>query len=71
MTEMHDLLDKVFAEISQKYADNDDEFIELKHSLLYVYDNEAAWRSAAILKLIKPKHWYIDQNGDIHSVERC
>lgn len=70
MTEMHMLIEKVFNEISQKYKDEDDnhEFMQLKKSLIYVYENEGAWRSAAILKIIKPKHWYIDQNGDIHSV---
>jgi hypothetical protein len=69
MTEMHSLIEKVFSEISEKYKDDKDEFDELKKSLLYVYENEAAWRCSDILKQIRPKHWYIDQNGDIHSVE--
>ena len=65
---MHNLIENVFNEISDKYG-TDDENAELKKALMYVYDNEAKWRSDEILKLIKPKHWYIDQNGVIHSVK--
>jgi len=66
-TNFYEQLDTVFDILYERYGFIDD-IINLKSDLLYVYENENSWKSQALLKLIKPKQWYIDENGCIKSV---
>lgn len=61
-------VDHVFQQLHEKYGLQNDQVDQMKKDLIYVYDNEETWRAAEILKYIKPKHWYIDEKGEIHSV---
>ncbi len=63
----YEQLDIVFNYLYEKYG-LIDELIEHKQNLIHVYENERGYRSAAIGKLLKPKHFYIDENGYIKSV---
>lgn len=63
----YEQLDIVFDQLYEKYGLTD-ELMQFKSDLLYVYDNERGWRSAELLKLIKPKRWYIDERGRVVSV---
>lgn len=63
---MDSKINDIFDEIFNLYG-KDDEIMQMKNDLLYVYANEKKWRCDEILKLIKPKQWYIDENGNIKS----
>lgn len=63
----YEQMDMVFDRLYEKYGLTD-ELIGYKSDLLHIYDNENAYRSAHILKLIKPKQWYVDETGCIRSV---
>jgi hypothetical protein len=67
MTSFYEVIDTVFNKLYDKYGLTD-EIIEMKEGLLHIYENENAYRSAEILKQIKPKHWFIDETGCIRSV---
>lgn len=58
----YEQLDIVFDKLYEKHGLTQ-ELMHFKSDLLYVYNNEQGWRSAEILKLIKPKRWYIDEKG--------
>jgi len=68
MSTMELKINDVFEKISQKYGITD-QLLQHKQDLLYVYANENKWRCEKLLKLIKPKHWFIDKEGNIHSVQ--
>ena len=65
-TNFYEQLDIVFDKLYKKYGFND-ELIGYKGDLLHIYENEHKYRSAEILKLIQPKHFYIDENGYVVS----
>ena len=60
-------LDSVFDKIIKNYG-NSDEINKYKNELLDTFENEEKRRSAEISKLIKPKHFQIDENGNIKRV---
>ena len=60
-------IEKVFDKLYKIYGD-DENILQYKNDLIYVYENEESWRSAEILKYIKPKHWIIDETGKIQRV---
>ena len=61
---MHSQINDIFDEICKVYGYSDD-IIQYRDELLYVYDNEKQWRCKELLKVIKPKQWYIDVDGNI------
>ena len=63
----YEQMDMVFDKLYEKFGLTD-ELMGYKNDLLHIYDNENAYKSAHILKLIKPKQWYIDETGCIRSV---
>lgn len=62
----YEQIDMVFDSLYEKYGFIDD-IIQYKQDLLEIYENENSYRSADILKMIKPKNFYIDENGCIKS----
>lgn len=62
----YEQMDMVFDRLYEKYGLTD-ELMGYKNDLLHIYQNENAYKSAHILKLIKPKQWYIDETGCIRS----
>jgi hypothetical protein len=63
----YEQLDIVFEYFYEKYGFTD-EIMKHKVDLLHVYENEHSYRSAELLKALKPKHFYIDENGYIKSI---
>lgn len=63
-TDFYQQIDMVFDRLIETYGLNDD-IITYKSDLLDIYENENKYKSAAILKAIKVKHWIIDENGYI------
>ena len=64
----HEVLDDIFDKIKKNYEDNNDNIIEKKNKLLYIYENEDKLKCKEILKTIKPKNMYIDANGNVINV---
>lgn len=60
-------LNIVFDKIAMTYG-NKDEMMKFKVELLDTFENEESRRSAELLKLLKPKHFQIDADGNIKRV---
>lgn len=67
MPSFHKELDNVFDKIINIYG-NTDNILKYKMELLDTYENEEKRRSAKLAKLLKPKHFQIDANGNIKQV---
>lgn len=60
-------LNMVFDKIIISYG-NRDEMMKFKDELLDTYENEESRRSAELAKLLKPKHFRMDADGNITRV---
>lgn len=61
-TNFYEQLDIVFDKLYDKYGSTD-ELMGYKNDLIDIYENENSYRCAELLKYIKPKQFYIDENG--------
>lgn len=69
MPSFHQELNSVFDKIITAYGKTDaDEILKYKAELLDTYENEEKRRSAKLYKLLKPKHFQIDENGNIKQI---
>ena len=64
----YQVLDEVFDKINKQYG-KDNNILEQKEKLKYIYDNENKWKCDELFKSIKPKKWYMDAEGSIVSIE--
>jgi hypothetical protein len=64
----YEVLDDVFDNINKQYGKDNDTILEQKEQLKYVYENENKWKCNELLKIIKPKKWYINTDGVIVSI---
>ena len=65
-TNFYQQIDALFDKLYEKFGFTD-EIIEYKQILLRVYEKENHYRNAVKFKHIKPKEFYIDENGYIKS----
>lgn len=65
----YEQMDMVFDRLYEKFGLTD-ELMGYKNDILHIYENENAYKSAHLLKLIKPKQWYIDETGCIRSAAK-
>jgi len=67
MNNFQEQLNIVFDQITKTYG-NKDEIMKYKDELLDTYENEESRRSNKLWKLLKPKHFRIDVDGNIQRV---
>lgn len=68
MVNFYEEIDTAFDKLYETYGFNDD-IINLKQNILHAYENENAYRCEEIRKAITPRHWIIDKDGYVRSVE--
>ena len=61
----HIALNEAFKKIKNIYGNNENDLDKDEEYIAYVYDNERNWRAEEIRKLLTPKHWRIDEKGNI------
>ena len=69
MIEFYEQLDIVFDKLYEMYGFNDD-IIQYKSNIITAYDKERGYRHEFVMKSVKQKHWYIDDQGYIRSIPR-
>lgn len=67
MVNFYEEIDTAFDKLYETYGFNDD-IINLKQNILYAYENENAYRCEELRKVLKPRHWVIDKDGNVRSV---
>ena len=60
-------LNRIFKNLAEKYGESED-LQTYQHDLLDIYENENKYKSEALLKLLKPKQFQIDENGYVRRV---
>lgn len=66
----YEVLDNVFDALFKKEGGFTEELIGYKEQLLDIYENEGTYKSKELLKILTPKHWYIDNEGCFQLVEK-